>query len=318
MKTKRIISYLSICFTVFLGFYYLSSYVFATSSNLDDLNENESGYYSNYISLPIYQPIWERSPEGFTEESLKRFKEENPAIGISTLRESIDESTIVNFKGYIGPYYLTKNFSDSVKVLEDTINIRSNDGLWSAMGLIRNETFNIVDSIYVKALLKDAEGNVIEETETKVNVNHVRSGEPAPFTINSNASLDKVSHVEWYVKEQDSSLGEYSRDFVIYNHYEIAYGVTNINGKERIDDPSSYLIQTGVENLGDDTNSASITIAWLDEDGKVYWMESTELDVNYHGVKKGSRAHFKEIIVRNPEIAPMLDQLYYMMWVVGE
>jgi len=316
-KILYIISACSVCLSIALVYHVLLPSVQA-SEDINGENDKDEVLKSSFVPLPTYPPIWERSPEGFSEESLKTFREENPPVPYSILRDMIDENTTVDFKGFIGQFYLSKVTSNEIKVLEQTVNIQNENGMWTARGLIRNETLNSVDVAYVKAILRDDAGNILEEPEAKVLVNSIRPGEPAPFFITSNTDFELVNQIEWYVKEGDTIPSSFSRDFVIYNYYELPYGTTSYNGIERVDDPLSYVLQIGTENLGEDVDKASIIVVWVDDAGKIFWLEESELDSNYHGVKKDSRAHFREIIVKEPEIAQVLDKLNYMIWVMGE
>lgn len=286
--------------------------VILNSSSFTPSNTVSANKSLNEIKLPTYPSLIERHPEMLKSKTLSEFKSESS----SAQEITIEEDTPVNFKGFVGKYY-SKKINNVIKILDNTVTIHNKSGNWSSLGLIRNETNGNLDSASIIAVLKDNEGNILDEIENTILVEGIRPGEPAPFSITTTIPFENVSDVEWKVKKIQSPPK--NRDFITYVNWELPFGTDTYGFTKREDAPYPYVIFTSFENLGTDVTTAKIVIAWINEEGQVVWIEESNLDENsQNGVKKNSIGDFEKITVTDPAIGPMLSELEYIMWVVGE
>lgn len=187
-------------------------------------------------------------------------------------------------------------------------------------GSSANETQSNVGIITVEAQLLSSDGTVLDTVITDSMVKNIRPGEPVPFVIKSTISASQVSEVKWITGTKN--IGEsknISREANIMVNYELPFGQANYMGIPRDDAPYPYVLATSFDNLSIGIKKAQIVAAWLDETGKVVWIETVSLDPAFsNGVPQDGSAVFQNIIVKDSEIAPMLNQIPYTLWVVGK
>lgn len=267
------------------------------------------------VDLPLRPPIWERDPDTFKKED---FVTENN-MKINAYNTVEEEPDTRDLQGFVGPYYLSEVDGTAVKLIKESLFIMDSKGQWGAMGLIRNETPEIVDKVIVKAELFGEDGNLIDEISEEVYVNSIRPGEPAPFVIHSEINFEEVADVKWKIVASEDNK-KFSRSANIQVYWELAQGSEEYRGIKREDDPYPYVLATGFENLGRPVKNADLIAAWLDENGKVVWIETTNLDKKAfaNGIDRDGAGNFKPIIVFNKEIGSLLDKYTYMLWVMGK
>lgn len=303
MKLKLVV--VGMMLIVFIIMFSASKY----STNISTLPANQP---TKEIQLPTYPPIWERDPEMFDSKTLSEIK-----LGRSSEEKlNIDENTSVNLKGFVGKYYSMK-INNVIKVLDNTVTIHNKNGNWSSLGLIRNETNETLNSTSIIAVLLDRDGNLLDEIENTILIEGIRPGEPAPFSITSSIPLENVFKVEWKVKEIQSSTK--IRDFIIYVNWQLSFGSDMHGWIKREDAPYPYVISTSAENLGKDADTVKIVIAWINNEGKVVWIEESNLSADYgNGIPQNGIGNFEDITVTDSTVGPLLSELQYLIWVVGE
>jgi hypothetical protein len=85
-----------------------------------------------------------------------------------------------------------------------------------------------------------------------------------------------------------------------------------------MDPPYPYVLAAGLRNLGAPLSRATLVVAWLDESGRVVWMEKAPVAAAFPKIPRDGRANFEEIRVYDAAIGPRLINLDKMYWVVGE
>lgn len=85
-----------------------------------------------------------------------------------------------------------------------------------------------------------------------------------------------------------------------------------------MDPPYPYILAAGLRNLGAPLSRATLVVAWLDESGRVVWLEQAPVAAAYRSIPHDGRANFEEIRADDPAIGPRLINLDKMYWVVGE
>lgn len=266
------------------------------------------------VRIPKKPEIWEIH-KNLDKEKFK------PNLTVEPSDEELEiqnQDTVTrSLEGYYGPNYATQVEGSDIVVLNNSINI-SNEGLWSAKGLIRNETLEDAGKVSVYAELISFDGHLLDKISAEVLIERVRPGEPAPFIINSKVAASEVAEVKWSAIGKSTS-NNISRNANIMVNYELAFGSESYKSIKREDAPYPYLMATSFDNLGESIKSAQIIAVWLDESGKVVWIEMRDLDPAFKdGVPIDGSAIFENIIVSDPIIAPKLSTYAYSLWVVGK
>ncbi|MDP5274005.1 hypothetical protein [Chengkuizengella axinellae] len=306
-----------------------SSFIFANENeepNQEQIIENDQSEEKEKkdkkdkvkVKLPNNKYKWEKWPEIFSIED--SFPGSDPEEALRQFEElQAETESYKNLLGFNGNYYTGLIEGDSIVLLEDTVNV-STKGNWSVMGLVRNETTELVESIEVEAQLIAESGEVLTTISEKALVDSIRPGEPTPFVLESEVGVNDVSSIIWDVKETKKNKKLY-RDFEVSTTYEIPYGPLEYKGTERNDGGLSYGLGTSFTNeSGEKIKIVELTVAWNDENGKIVWLENSYFDLKFHkdGLDSGFAAHFEDIVVTNPDIAPLLSEYQYNLWVVGE
>jgi len=231
---------------------------------------------------------------------------------------------LLGFKGPDG-YYLEKVTTDEgVIVLENSITT-TEEGNWRAWGLIQNATPQDVGEIVVTATLYDETGAVLDNPSSEIGINPLRSGEPAPFALQSEVEAAKVARVEWSTQTGAvNPRGSRAIDVLIY--YQVPYGVSEWKGSDRGQPPYPHVVAAGLDNQGAPLESANLAMAWVD-DGRVVWVETTTLDAD--GLKlpipTGGAANFRQIQILDDQMEVYhrkhgelyLYRLQYLAWAWG-
>lgn len=98
--------------------------------------------------------------------------------------------------GYEGPHYATSVTGAGVELLPATIGV-AREEIWSALGMVRNDTPWTLNAIEVAATLEAPDGASLETVRAVVPVRSVRPGEPAPFALSSTTRRAAVKLVRW-------------------------------------------------------------------------------------------------------------------------
>lgn len=220
-------------------------------------------------------------------------------------------------RGYRGKYYAEEVDSHQVVVMQESLSFPA-DSNWISLGLVRNETTVEVDELSVTATIYNGSGDQIGRLNAEVLVPLLRPGEPAPFIVRSDIPRDSVSRVEWAVSSKPSSTIVH-RDFEIKKTREMQFGAPSFKGHPRVDSPYPYVLSVSTRNLGPTTKNPRLVVAWLDEKGRVIWLEQTGLHENANSeIETNGVAQFRDIRISDDKIGPNLTNTEQVMWVVGE
>lgn len=212
-------------------------------------------------------------------------------------------TTVRSLRGFEGPYFASEIVADRIIFLTETVAVTA-VGPWQAMGLVRNELPHDVGSVRVSASLYSREGTLLEQASNAVPVDRIRPGEPAPFRLVAQTDAQQVDRVEWSVTS--GGPGRAERDLEVYRYFEVPL----------TPDSRPYILATGMRNLGQPFAEARMVVAWLDEQGRVAWLETTtNPDL---GIQSDESFNMPDIQVDDPALAKRLIRMPYMMWGVGE
>jgi hypothetical protein len=239
--------------------------------------------------------------------------------------------------GYVGPDFLG-TLSGRAVVLTDTVRIAPGAD-WSADGLIRNETANVIRNAQVTAHLFDAGHQELGSAEATVPLTALRAGEPAPFHIHADVTSTLVASVEWTVTyrpiprmaaESSSSASSTSEDALRTMEFSVfwqrPYGYADRRYGYPQNDPANgpypYVVFGEIHNSGTQPiEAARVLAAWLDAAGGVInvdWL--TILPPEQNAPPRASTAlpadGYADFIYRNsdPIIAPRLSDARVVLW----
>lgn len=277
------------------------------------------------VSLPSLPPVWELEPEIYDKDGCLKMP---PDEGGRKCGPSLEEagkalpmpkgddssSTYRVLRGFAGPNFAPLINGTSVAVLPESVTV-TNRGAWRGWGLVRNESTRSVGNVVVTATLLGSDGSLLEQASAQVPISPLRPGEPGPFTITATVAADQVSKVLWSVQAPEPAHLA-SRDIQIQRYWEEPYG---IDTGGRMDPPYPYVLAAGIRNLGVPINGATLVVAWLDDQGRVVWVEKTPLASEFNSIiPRDGSANFTEIRVGDAKVGPRLLNLEKMYWAVGE
>lgn len=220
-------------------------------------------------------------------------------------------------QGFAGPHYATMVDGKAVTILQESLTV-SSIGTWRAWGLVRNEMNRSVGNVVVTASLYAQDGTLLDQPSVTVPISVLRSGEPGPFAVRSAVAASDVVRVEWSVQAGMPNQVA-SRQFIIQPFWEVPFGVSEWRGVNRDDPPYPYTMATGFRNLGGRIRGATLVVAWLDENQRVVWLDTTPLDSRTTPeIPHDGSANFALLKVGDGQIGPRLYDLTKMYWVVGE
>ncbi|WP_139492139.1 FxLYD domain-containing protein [Brevibacillus dissolubilis] len=273
------------------------------------------------VKLPKQPEVWELYPTLDKEMYKPDFVDNSGLMGGSIPEDTgpghmLTDNTMVNFLGFQGAYYASEVTGEGVQVIENSLNI-AESGDWKALGLVRNETTEVVGQIKVEAVLHGADGSILETVKDKIEVESIRPGEPAPFELKANTPVEQVASIDWNITT-DEVKQQAARDLHLKVYYELGFGKPDYKGQKREDAPYPYVMSASVNTLDRAIKQAELTAAWIDENGKVLWIEQAKLDPMFrNGMVEYSAAYFQDIVVTDPTVGPKLNQVPYLLWVVG-
>jgi len=249
----------------------------STSSSSPTTSENE---VVSAAPLPTLPPPEELYPNLYDEEGCAIVSEDEvacpaPPLPGEDVDDTADPNVWRNLLGFAGPQYVSTFTAGEVVVLTDTVST-TEDGLWEAWGLVRNETSDPWSGD-VTASLYAADGGLITEVSGHVLVNPIRPGEPGPFAIESGVDAEDVASVTWAVSATAPGTLVFRNFMIMAPLWELPYGD---HGEDppwidpTSETPHPYVAFGSIANLGPDPVDLPIlTAAWLDETGRVVWIE---------------------------------------------
>jgi hypothetical protein len=240
--------------------------------------------------------------------------------------------------GYVGPDFLGTASGRAV-VLTDSVRTTASSN-WAAAGLIRNETLGIIRNPQVTAHLFDGGHHELATAHASVPLVAIRTGEPAPFDIQSDLASSLVASVEWTVSygatgriaAQSSPTAEVASSddaqraiqFSVfwkrpYGHADRMYGYPQ-NDFAR--GPYPYVVFGEIHNSGTQTLLAGrVLAAWLDAKGGVLNVDWLTILPSDQDAKPQSSATlqpdgYADFIYRNSDasIAPRLNDARIVLW----
>lgn len=285
------------------------------------------------VSMPTLPDLHDRYPSAFDENGCVILE----AGGRSCPAPADDErqpdnpfggDEVRRLEGFEGRWYATdlSTGSGTVIVLEETVSTEPS-GPWRALGLVQNQTANTVGRLTVSATLLGPDGDELGTATAVSPVASVRSGEPAPFEIESAVSGEKVASVAWKV-ESEALDHPVSRRLEVQRYgSSLAYGE-----RERASDaiafqdpespPFPYVNYGDVRNFGSDTVDRPIVVgAWLDGEGRVRALRSTDLrsapKTTIDELQPGAFGYFA-FVTQDAALADALAGLELTLWGLGQ
>lgn len=189
----------------------------------------------------------------------------------------------LGLRGFNGPFFATALRGGSVVVLDPTVTIRA-QGFWQSMGLVRNETVDLVTDVTVTAVLTLKKG-ARRRISAAVPVKYLRSGEPAPFVLAARG-IDPADVVgrTWSVsfKRADRALARFRDTEIREGNFSLAAGYRDAidTGEYRDVGPPPYpaVLLGDVTNLGSTEIMAPRLVAtWFDAQHRVVRVQDTYL-----------------------------------------
>jgi hypothetical protein len=230
--------------------------------------------------LPTLPSVQERFPDAYTDDGCPVA---DPDSCLSTAAEADraaaqpDAGPDVErlLLGFHGTGWLVRPTAGSVRVLTETVTVPSGEQ-WTAVGLVRNETAEAVDGVEVTATLLDASGATLAVARGDVAPAPLRSGEPAPFSLEAPVTTDQVASVQW-----DTTAAPAASEPDDGRRQAASVAWTRPFGGDPIDtylytdapDARPYVLFGTLENLGRDAPGADVAIAWRDTGGRVLHVE---------------------------------------------
>lgn len=226
-------------------------------------------------TLPTLPPAEERTPGVYDEDGCIVLEEgRDCGATADDLDEALagDESGRT-LAGFQGPLFTTDVSADALVVLDDTVAATTN-GPWRAQGLVRNETTSPALAPTVTAVLRDAAGAELDRLEALALVTPLRSGEPAPFVLESDVDAGTVASVDWSVADAGGEPVPGTRDLELSVFYTEPAGA-----REPLDTylyadqgagPFPFVLMGSMTDLADvDAPNPTAVAAWLGTDGRV-------------------------------------------------
>lgn len=243
-------------------------------------------------------------------------KEDEP--GSVGAKEQDPASEYRMYLGFWGRHYTNKVNDTGVQLLQDTISTTAS-GQWSAFGLVRNDRQRPVGNVVVKASLLGSDGRILGEASGLVPIEHLRSGEPAPFALTSNVPAIDVANVKWLVTEGSPGPAT-SRDILFQRYWQIPFGVTVDGVTPGGEVPYAYVMSAGFQVVGRAVHSVDLFVAWVDLEGRVVSLNSTSFRAPApHVLQKGQSGNFQRLTIGDPAIGTRIGtELTPMYWVVGK
>lgn len=231
---------------------------------------------STETDLPELPPAEERFDELYDDDGCLRtgLGEQDCSITADELDAVLsgDEVTDVrHLEGFTGSAWTEDLAAGAPVVLEDSV-ATVIDGTVELSGLVRNESADTLDAIAVTAELLDADGQAIGTLTAEALVQTVRSGEPVPFVVSGPAPAVPVADVAWSAAAAPAAPVERAlawQPFWTQPAGERDPLDTHLY-VERGDGPHPQVTFGSVRNLtGHALSSATVTTAWLDDDGRI-------------------------------------------------
>lgn len=226
-------------------------------------------------TLPTLPPVEERLPESYDADGCLILSQ---GVDCGATAEQLDEAltgdeSARTLAGFQGPLFTTDVSADELSVLQDTVDV-TGTGAWRAQGLVRNETTSPALAPTVTAVLRDAAGAELDRLDAAALVTPVRSGEPAPFVLESEVDAGTVASVDWSVADAGGEPVPGTRDLELSVFYTEPAGArepldTYLYADEGAG-PFPFVLMGSMTDLADvDAPNPTAVAAWLGTDGRV-------------------------------------------------
>lgn len=225
--------------------------------------------------LPTLPPLEERYPDRYDDDGcpneLPDCLSTAADADASAAQPDAGPAAERALQGFNGTHWLVDPTGE-VRVLTETVTAPP-ESTWHAVGLVRNETGDEIDQVRVRAVLLDADGQVIEVVEGPPAIPvALRAGEPAPFTLTGDALAAEVASVRWDTRWKPAAGSSTARRAL-----SAAVAWVRPAGEEPALETFSYTDPPGerphvvfgtVDNVGSAADGVSAAFAWL-VDGRV-------------------------------------------------
>lgn len=226
-------------------------------------------------SLPTLPPVEERLPESYDADGCLLLAEGRDC---GATAEDLDQAlagdeSFRTLAGFQGPLFTTDVSAGALTVLDGTLSVATT-GPWRAQGLVRNETTSPVLAPEVTAVLRDGAGAEVGRVTAPALVAPVRSGEPAPFVLESDVDAAAVASVDWSVVDAGGAPPLGTRSLGLDTYFVEPAGDREPLHLYLYDEsgpgPRPHVLYGSVTDLADvGAPRPTVVAAWLGDDGRV-------------------------------------------------
>ena len=275
-------------------------------------------------SLPTLPPVEERLPESYDADGCLLLAEGRDC---GATAEDLDQAlagdeSFRTLAGFQGPLFTTDVSAGALTVLDGTLSVATT-GPWRAQGLVRNETTSPVLAPEVTAVLRDGAGAEVGRVTAPALVAPVRSGEPAPFVLESDVDAAAVASVDWSVVDAGGAPPLGTRDLELTTWFVEPAGArepltAGLFGESGAG-PFPHVVYGSVTNRADvDAPHPAVVGAWLDDAGRVRAVtDSSVVTVDGGTLDALGPSGLADFVLRVEVDADGLDAAPMLLWAVS-
>lgn len=229
-----------------------------------------------------------------------------------------------NYYGYRGPWFSQLQWDRGITVIEPSVFEISDDEMWAANLLVRNDSLVNVGAAVVTADLLDSAGKVLGQASGVSPVSDARPGEPVPVHLQSDVAASQVQSVVYRADAPAKAPAVRKLDTVTLRTFP--YGDREPITLESIAEPQGegvprpFTLLTQVTNESDlPVSDFQVVFAWMNDKDQIVHISDDAQPVDYGQTleqKQFGQDHVLE--VSDPEIARSLNDLYQLTWVVAK
>lgn len=208
-----------------------------------------------------------------------------------------------------------------VVVVENSVALDPRAATWTARGLVRNDTADVLDEVSVEATLVGADGS-LTTARADSPVRAVRPGEPVPFVIEADLPRADVASVRWTatgVAGGDAS----SRELTLATYWTRPYGdprPVRIPARDESTTSARPFLLFGsvtATTAGAGVDRPVVTAAWRDADGRITDVRTVPAvapdGAAVAALAPGAAADFL-VVVDDAVLGPAADAAPPMLW----
>ena len=283
---------------------------------------------------PFLPPLTERYPTVFLEDGCERISPDDvPGAVVCPAPQGPGAADAVptHLRGFDGAGFTDDISRGAVVLVESSVSTAaSTAGSWTARGLVRNESPELIGATTVTAHLKDRTGQGLGTVSSRAAATMIRPGEPAAFEIASDVDNSQVADVTWEVTT-NSSGPPLSRDLQIRRFWSQPHGSRPPTSVGEYSEPPGrdsypYVLYGEIENLSDAAlTNPQVSAAWVSAEGRVVHIaRATMLALGTRGAPANVLLSRNApgiadwvFVIDDPVLANSLESLDVMLWAEG-